>query len=94
MYVDVTMNGHDYTNDHVSYGFFDAYVIDVIPKLISKEGGSKLTVKGFGFVNNEEGIKSKFGSKSNGDFSCTSGTPCILPATFVDKNTITTTSEP
>lgn len=34
MYVDVSMNGDDYTNDHISYGFFDAYVIDVVPKLI------------------------------------------------------------
>ena len=94
MYVDVTMNGDDYTNDHVSFGFYDAYVIDVIPKLISKEGGTNLTVKGFGFVNTEEGVKSKYGSKDKGDFTCNTGSPCIHSAQFIDKNTISTISEP
>ena len=94
MNVDVSMNGDDFTNDHVTYGFFDAYVLDVIPKLIPTQGGTKLNVKGFGFVNTEEGIKSKFASKEQGDFTCTSGTPCINSATFIDKNNIETLSQP
>ena len=94
MYVDVSMNGNDYTNDHITYGYFDAYVIDVIPKLIPIQGGTNLTMKGFGFVDSEAGIKSKFGSKENGEFQCNSGTPCIKPAKFIDKHTITTISEP
>ena len=88
------MNGHDYTNDNVTYGYFDAYVIDVVPKLIPKEGGTKLTVKGFGFVNTEEGVKSKFSSRSKGEFTCTSGSPCINNARFIDKNNIETESQP
>ena len=88
MYVDVTMNGNDYTNDHVSYGYFDAYVIDVNPKLIPLQGGTNLTMTGFGFVDSEEGIKSKFGSKENGDFACNTGTPCVKPAKFIDKHTV------
>lgn len=94
MYVDVTMNGDDYTNDHISFGFYDAYVIDVVPKLIPKEGGTNLTVKGFGFVNTTEGVRSKFASKNAGEFTCNTGTPCIKPATFIDKNNIMTVSEP
>jgi len=94
MYVDVSMNGDDYTNDHVNYGFYDAYVIDVNPKLIPAKGGTKLTVKGFGFVDTEHGVKSKFGSKDKGEFGCSSGSPCIAPATFVDGNNIITYSEP
>ena len=33
--VEVSMNGKDFTNDKVSYGFYDAFVIDVEPRLIS-----------------------------------------------------------
>ena len=44
------MNKRDFTNDHVTYGFYDAFVLDVFPKLVSKRGGTKLTIKGFGFV--------------------------------------------
>lgn len=94
MYVDVTMNGNDYTNDHVTYGYFDAFVIDVNPKLIPIQGGTNLTMTGFGFVDSEEGIKSKFGSKEKGEFGCTTGTPCIKSATFIDKNTVRAVSEP
>ena len=86
------MNGDDYTNDHVTYGFYDAYVIDVVPKLIPIQGGTKLTVKGFGFVNTEHGVKSKFGSKDKGEFGCNTGSPCIVPATFIDGNNIETFS--
>ena len=57
MNVDVTMNGNDYTNDHVTYGYFDAFVIDVNPKLIPIQGGTNLTMTGFGFVDSEQGIK-------------------------------------
>ena len=94
MYVDVTMNGNDYTNDHVTYGYFDAFVIDVNPKLIPIQGGTNLTMTGFGFVDSEEGIKSKFGSKDKGEFGCGTGTPCIKAATFIDKNTVRAVSEP
>jgi hypothetical protein len=94
MNVDVSMNGDDFTNDHVPYGFYDAYVIDVKPKLIPDQGGTKLTVKGFGFVNTEEGVKAKLGSKDHGDVSCETGTPCVVPATFIDKNNIETYSQP
>ena len=65
--VEVSMNGKDFTNDKVSYGFYDAFVIDVEPRLISKRGGTKLTIKGFGFVNsgNQE-LAAKYGSLKNG----------------------------
>ena len=94
MYVDVTMNGNDYTNDHISYGYFDAFVIDVNPKLIPIQGGTNLTMTGFGFVDSELGIKSKFGSKEHGEFGCGDKTPCIKEARFIDKNTVMAISEP
>ena len=58
------MNKRDFTNDHVTYGFYDAFVLDVLPKLVSKKGGTKLTIKGFGFVDSGKNeIASQFGSK-------------------------------
>lgn len=38
--VEVSMNGFDYTNDMVTYGFFDAFVLSVHPRLIVKRGGT------------------------------------------------------
>ena len=65
------MNGKDFTNDHVTYGFFDAFVLSVNPKLIVKRGGTKLTVRGFGFVYSDEAsMKAKFGTKELGGLNC------------------------
>jgi len=94
--VEVSMNKRDFTNDRVTYGFYDAFVLDIQPRLVSKNGGTKLTIKGFGFVNsgNSE-IKSKFGTKDYGELSCNNGQQtCITPAKFVDKHTITTEALP
>jgi len=85
------MNGIDYTNDRVTYGFFDAFVIDVQPKLISKKGNTKITIKGFGFVNSGQSeLKSKIVTRTGEDFVCNGVSPCESPATFVDKNTMWT----
>jgi hypothetical protein len=79
----------------VTYGFYDAFVIDISPRLISKRGGTKLTVKGFGFVNSgSTESMSKFGSMTKGDLFCNGKTSCITSSKFVDKNTITTESLP
>ena len=95
MPVEVSMNGRDYTNDKVTYGFYDAFVLDVQPHLISKKGGTKMTIKGFGFVNSGSSeISAKFGSKTAGELVCNDLTPCLQSATFVDKHTITTQSLP
>lgn len=86
--VDISMNGRDYTNDKVTYGFFDAFVLDVAPRLISKRGGTKLSIRGFGFVNSGSSeIATKFGSK-NGVLDCNRASPCTVPAKFLDKHTI------
>ena len=49
--VELTLNGQDYTNDGKKYGYFDPYVLNAEPRLISVEGTTKVKVKGFGFVN-------------------------------------------
>lgn len=87
--VEVSMNGRDFTNDHATYGFFDAFLLDVHPRLIVKKGGTRLRFKGFGFVNSESGqLKAKFLSTNGQDFVCNGNKPCSVPATFQDKGTM------
>ena len=49
--VELTLNGKDYTNDGKNYGYFDPYVLNAEPRLISVEGTTIVRIKGFGFVN-------------------------------------------
>lgn len=86
--VEITVDGHDYTNNGVTYGFFDAYLLDVEPRLVSRLGNTPLTLSGFGFVNAGEGeTKVKFSTKGKGELNCGT-TPCIHQATYIDKNTL------
>jgi hypothetical protein len=57
--VEVTFNGQDYTNDKLTYGYFDPFVLDIQPRLISKRGTTQVHIKGFGFVNSPD-TKSQF----------------------------------
>jgi hypothetical protein len=57
--VELTLNGADYTHDNKTYGFYDPYVIDVQPRLISVDGSTQVTIRGIGFVDSGE-IKGKF----------------------------------
>ena len=52
--VELTLNSKDYTNDGKTYGYFDPYVLNAEPRLISVEGTTKVRIKGFGFVNSSE----------------------------------------
>lgn len=93
--VDVTLNDQDFTNDNVTYGFFDPFLLDVTPRLIPARGGTRLTLHGFGFVNSEaDQIESLFGTKKDGDLNCNAKTPCITKATFESKNILYTDSLP
>jgi hypothetical protein len=83
----VTFNGQDYSSSSITYGYFDPYLLDIKPKLISTAGGTNLTLSGFGFVNSEPGqIKANFTSATKGDLKCGSESPCTLSAQFVSKN--------
>jgi hypothetical protein len=52
--VELTLNGQDYTNDNKKYGYFDPYVLNAEPRLISVEGTTKVKIKGFGFVDSKQ----------------------------------------
>lgn len=88
--VEISLDGTEFTDNGITYGFFDAYLLDVHPRLISKLGGTPITLAGFGFVNTGE-TKAKFQVKGAGDLSC-GVSPCTADAAFVDKNTMTTRS--
>jgi hypothetical protein len=90
--VEVTMNGMDYTSDYKTYGYFDPYVLNAEPRLISVDGTTKVRIKGFGFVNSNE-TKSLFSSSNNNTLLCT-GANCIKDATYIDKYTLETATYP
>lgn len=85
------MNGNDYTNDQKTYGYFDPYVLNAEPRLISVDGTTKVKIKGFGFVNSNE-TKALFSSNNN-TLLC-SGAYCIKEATYIDKYTLETSTFP
>ena len=89
------MNGRDFTNDHVTYGFFDAFVLSVNPRLIVQKGGTKLHIRGFGFVNStSDELISKFSNIERGELTCDGKKPCTAAAQYIDMHTMTTTSLP
>lgn len=92
--VEISVDGNEYTHNHKTYGFFDAYLLDVQPRLVSKLGGTPMKLSGFGFVNTgPEELKSKFSTKDKGELSCGSS-PCIHDAEFESKNVMRTKSVP
>jgi len=62
--VELTLNGKDWTNDGLSYGYFDPFIIRAEPALVSIDGTTKIKLIGFGFVNSGNS-KSLLRSPSN-----------------------------
>lgn len=84
------MNGVDFSNDNKTYGYYDPYVIDAQPRLISVKGSTVVTVTGLGFVDSGE-VKTKF-SNSTDALNC-DGKNCTQVARFIDANTIETPTD-
>ena len=86
--VEVTFNGQDYTHDNNTYGFFDPYILDVRPRLISTKGTTRVRLYGFGFVNaSSTELKTKLSHINRGGLQC-AGTGCVQGADYIDKSTI------
>ncbi len=50
-------------------------------------------MRGFGFVQiDNQNIQIKFTTSDNGELYCNGQTPCIVPGTFVDQNTVNVNS--
>ena len=58
------MNGESYTSDNKTFGYFDPFVIDASPRLISTDGKTLVDIKGIGFVNSGE-ARALFRNKTN-----------------------------
>ena len=91
--VELTVNGKDWTNDGYTYGYFDPFVLRAEPALISVDGTTVVRVKGFGFVNTTTTKSLITTPSSNLTLICQSKL-CIRDATFVDKETLLTTTFP
>jgi len=89
--VEISMNGLDFTNDNKTYGYYDPYVIDAQPRLISVKGTTIVTVSGVGFVDSGE-VKTKFSDRVN-EITC-EGNACTQTAHFKDANHISTPTLP
>ncbi len=62
--VELSINGgDDWTNNGLTYSFYDPYIIKVTPQMISSKGGTKVSLEGFGFANSGENLKVKFGTE-------------------------------
>lgn len=87
--IKISFNGVDYTSSDLTYGYFDPFVIKVMPELMPSEKASKITVKGFGFIQPDvaDDIKCKFTSPK-GDLKCDDKDTCTVVGTFVDKYTL------
>lgn len=88
--VQVTLNGFDYSNDNITFGFYDPYVIDASPRLIATDGSTRVTVKGLGFVDSHE-TKVLFNNDAD-KLKCPGD--CVKEADFLDKNHIVADTPP
>lgn len=88
--IQVTLNGFDYSNDNITFGFYDPYVIDASPRLIATDGTTRVTVKGLGFVDSGE-TKILYNNPAE-KLKCPGD--CIKDADFLDKNHIIADTPP
>lgn len=86
------MNGVDFSNDNKTYGYYDPYLIDAQPRLISTKGSTVVTVTGLGFVDSGE-VKAKFYNNTD-QLVCDGSHPCVKDAHFVNSLKLETPTFP
>lgn len=84
--VEVTLNGVDFTNGKKTYGFFDPFLFDVRPKLISSSGTTQITLIGLGFVDSSS-LSVRFVDQQGNELTC-DGKPCTKKGTFVNSKQV------
>lgn len=89
--VEITINGESYTNDNKTFGYFDPFVLDANPKLLAVDGSTLIQIKGLGFVDSGQ-CKAEYDNRTS-SLTC-GGANCARSATFIDKNTLNTTTFP
>lgn len=92
--VEVSINGESYTSDNKTFGFFDPFVLDASPRLISVDGSTNVEIKGIGFVDSGQ-TKAFFSNRTkNSGIYCGQFGDCSKDAKFIDKNTLLTGTFP
>lgn len=91
MSVEVSLNGHDWTYDNVDYSYYDAFVEAFWPKVGKVEGGTDISVKGYGFANTGNDLLCRFGSEKR-PLKCKKSPDCTFQAKYVSDNEIICTS--
>ena len=90
--IEISLNEIDYTNDNQKYTFFDAFVLNADPKFFSEQGGTVVSVLGFGFADTGSEIQCKLGSNNN-PLLC-GGSNCIFSGVFISDSEIQCTMPP
>jgi hypothetical protein len=99
--VDVSLNGLDYSNDKVTFGYIDPFVLGVEPRLISTKGTTKVALKGYGFVRMEDAKMQTALRSETQALTCSVGTgenaasaPCTKTYTVVNEKLSTVDTFP
>ena len=82
--VDVSFNGLDYSNEKVTFGYIDPFVLQVEPRLISARGTTKVALKGYGFVRIEDSKMQAVLKNENDTLMC-AGQPCTKTYTVINE---------
>jgi len=88
----ITLNGFDYTSENITYTFYDAFILNLVPQIIPMEGGTNVQVNGYGFADTGS-QKVKF-EKDQTDLNCKDGKPCRIPAKYNSPSQLTFIAPP
>lgn len=94
--VEVAVNGKDFSNNKKQFGYFDPFVLRVEPKLINKDGTTRIEIKGFGFVDSSKvgGLKVLYDNDASQYYCTSTKNKCVVDAIYIDKNKIETATLP
>ncbi len=85
--VEISLDDEYYTSDNKEFGFYDPFVWNVKPKMVSRRGNTTIRIHGYGFVNTTgSSLKVRYGYLHK-PLLCRNG-PCVVMGKYIDKNTI------
>ena len=85
--VEISLDDEYYTSDNKEFGFYDPFVWNVKPKMVSRKGNTTIRIHGYGFVNTTgTSLKVRYGL-ANRRLLCRNG-PCTVMGKYIDQNTI------
>jgi hypothetical protein len=96
LYIDVSMNGIDWSGDKVQFAYIDPFVLGVKPRLISPRGTTTLLVEGYGMANTGDDSKQQIAFKHYPDNHqlTTGGKPAQMTYKVLNENQVEVKSFP